>query len=156
MRVTYCVVVDDDVRYNLSKFKEEIAILLSDPDGWVARGYEFDEVPSNGKAMIHLTSPATLNANACKNGNLSCAEMGGKHMYLNSMRWTSGAPESKLNLDDYRQYMVSHEMGHILGYDHVPCPGPGIPAPIMLQQTLGIGKCSPNKKLTEYDKKSSR
>jgi hypothetical protein len=64
-----------------------------------------------------------------------------------------GAPASKLTLDDYRQYMVSHEMGHILGHDHVTCPSPGAPAPIMLQQTKGIGKCKPNTKLTANDKK---
>jgi len=40
--------------------------------------------------------------------------------------------------------MVSHEMGHILGHQHEKCTHKGYPAPIMMQQTLGIGKCSPN------------
>ena len=40
--------------------------------------------------------------------------------------------------------MVSHEMGHILGKGHKNCKGLGYYAPIMLQQTLGIGKCIPN------------
>lgn len=44
-------------------------------------------------------------------------------------------------------------MGHILGYDHVKCPGKGHPAPIMMQQTLGIGECSPNTKLTAKDRR---
>ena len=35
-------------------------------------------------------------------------------------------------------------MGHLLGKEHVKCPGKGHKAPIMLQQTLGIGKCIPN------------
>ena len=65
-------------------------------------------------------------------------------MYLNSQRWMHGSKDSKLPLDEYRQYMVSHEMGHILGYDHVKCPGKGEPAPIMMQQTLGIGQCKPS------------
>ena len=51
---------------------------------------------------------------------------------------------SKLSLEDYRQYMVSHEIGHILGHEHVKCPCVGCKAPIMMQQTLGIGKCQPN------------
>ncbi len=62
-----------------------------------------------------------------------------------------GASQSKLELKNYRQYMVSHEMGHILGYDHVKCPGPRSPAPIMLQQTKGVGECTPNTKLTGAD-----
>jgi len=69
------------------------------------------------------------------------------------MRWTKGAPQSKLELDAYRQYMVSHEMGHILGREHVDCPREGAPVPIMVQQTKGIGKCKPNTKLTERDRK---
>jgi hypothetical protein len=87
----------------------------------------------------------------CGNPELSCAEMGGKHLRVNAMRWTKGSPESKLPLEEYRQYVISHEMGHILGYDHTQCPGEGQPAPIMMQQTLGIGKCVPNNKLTQID-----
>jgi ssRNA-specific RNase YbeY (16S rRNA maturation enzyme) len=77
-------------------------------------------------------------------------------MYLNADRWKNGASPSKLVLKDYRQYMVTHEMGHILGHDHVKCPGKGKPAPIMMQQTLGIGDCAPNTKLTDSDRKKSR
>lgn len=80
-------------------------------------------------------------------GRLSCAELGGKKVWINSDRWYHGASKSKLSLDDYRQYMISHEIGHILGYDHTHCPGKGHPAPIMMQQTKGIGKCLPNTKV---------
>jgi hypothetical protein len=45
--------------------------------------------------------------------------------------------------------MVSHEMGHILGKEHVKCPGKGKKAPIMLQHTLGIGECIPNTDVKE-------
>ncbi len=65
-------------------------------------------------------------------------------MYLNANRWFNGSAESKLRLDDYRQYMVSHEIGHILGHDHEYCPCVGCKAPVMMQQTIGIGKCKPN------------
>jgi predicted Zn-dependent protease len=73
-------------------------------------------------------------------------------MYLNSERWFYGSKESKLRLDDYRQYMVSHEIGHILGFDHEKCPCRSCKAPIMMQQTLGIGKCIPNTKITKHGK----
>ena len=65
-------------------------------------------------------------------------------MYLCAERWFAGAKKSGLKLEDYRQYMVSHEMGHILGKEHQKCRGKGEKAPIMLQQTLGIGECIPN------------
>jgi hypothetical protein len=146
--LSYTVVVDPDVDYSLANLKREVAAYLADPDGWIAHGYEFMYSDKNPKVVIHLSSPETLGKNGCMDPGLSCAEMNGKHLHLNFMRWTSGAAPSKLELKDYRQYMVSHEMGHILGFDHVKCPGTGKPAPIMMQQTLGIGKCSANTKVT--------
>lgn len=151
MRVTYTARVDPDVHYDQATFQTEIAIYLSDPDGWESRGYTFAEMEQNGHVLIHLSSPETIRKAGCSDGELSCAEMNGHMLYLNVMRWTRGSPNSKLPLDEYRQYMVSHEMGHILGYHHTKCPGAGQAAPIMMQQTKGIGSCAPNTKLTSTD-----
>ena len=152
MEIRYTTVVDNDVNYSKDNFAQEVAVYLADPNGWISRGYTFVQ-SSSPKVVIHLSSPKTLKSNGCRDSKLSCAEMNGKHMYLNSMRWTRGANPSILELKEYRQYMVSHEMGHILGHDHVKCPGNNHPAPIMMQQTLGIGNCKPNTKLTSKDKK---
>ena len=65
-------------------------------------------------------------------------------VFINSDRWSLGAEPSKMNLDEYRRYVVNHEVGHSLGEDHVPCPGPGLLAPVMLQQTIGLDGCLPN------------
>lgn len=151
-KVRYTTVIDSGVNYPANHFAQEVAMYLADPDGWVSEGYTFvrSRTPD---VVIHLSSPEYLEKNGCRDGQLSCAEMNGRHMYLNFFRWTQGATPSKLELEDYRQYMVSHEMGHILGRDHVDCPREGSPAPIMMQQTKGIGKCKPNTKLTEKDRK---
>jgi hypothetical protein len=145
----YSVVLDAGVQMTpveFKKFKQDVAIYLSDPDGW-ARTHIFEEVPKGGDVVIHLSSPEDIRKAGCPDPNLSCAELGGKHLRLNSMRWFRGAKESGLPLEEYRQYMVSHEMGHILGHDHSKCTHPGSPAPIMMQQTIGIGKCNPNTKV---------
>ena len=145
------VVVDSDVQKQYSippgQFEFYVVTYLNDPDGWSKKGYFFEPVSYNQDVTIHLSSQKTVNSECGLEGKLSCAELGGKTMWLNADRWYHGAPKSKLGLDNYRQYMVSHEMGHILGYDHTDCPGRGLPAPIMMQQTKGIGQCKPNTKV---------
>jgi hypothetical protein len=141
--LTYRVDVDDDVDYPLAKFTQEVQIYLADPHGWEAHGYMFVCSPK-GDIRITLASPGTLAKSGCYDGQLSCAEVGGKNMKINAGRWVHGSAKSGLDLEDYRQYVISHEMGHILGHDHVKCSKKGAAAPIMMQQTLGIGECRPN------------
>jgi ssRNA-specific RNase YbeY (16S rRNA maturation enzyme) len=142
MRVRYKTSVDPDVEYDEKKFREEIAIYLADPDGW-SQLHTFVYAPRGPAKLIRLSSPATLKREGCMDAELSCADLNGNKIWLNADRWMHGSAASKLPLDRYRQYMVSHEMGHSLGYDHETCPGSG-PAPVMMQQTLGIGRCTPN------------
>lgn len=147
------VVVDDDVQKKYSvrfpaQFEFYITVYLNDPSGWTSKGYSFEPVSINEDVLIRISSSETIKKQCGMPSNLSCAELGGRNMYLNADRWYHGASASKLPLDDYRQYMVSHEIGHILGFEHEKCPCPGCKAPIMLQQTLGIGKCIPNTKVT--------
>ena len=143
VRVTYTVVVDPGVDFSLTDFAQEVAICLADPGGWKSQGYQFVRVKSNPQVIIHLSSVKGLTAVGC-DPTLSCAEMGGKEMRINEQRWRHGSSKSGQTLDGYRQYVISHEMGHILGRDHVKCPGRGQPAPIMIQQTLGLRGCLPN------------
>ncbi len=140
--------VDKDVRYDRSDFEFYVTAYLNDPFGWNSKGYFFEHVTSAEDILIRLSSPNTITKVCGLPNNLSCAEMNGRNVYLNADRWVRGSKQSKLSLEDYRQYMVSHEIGHILGFDHKQCPCVGCKAPIMMQQTLGIGKCNPNTKVT--------
>lgn len=139
------IVVDDDVRkrYSIrhpSLIEFHIVTYLNDPNGW---GVFFEPVERGEDVLIHLSMPSQIEK-VCGFKHLSCAELGGRIIYLNAVRWFHGAPQSGLTLEDYRQYMVSHEIGHILGHGHKKCPCKGCKAPIMMQQTLGIGECTPN------------
>ncbi len=147
--IRYKFSIDADV---IADYKVDIPVqigyyvgaYLNDPDGWSKHGYFFEPVESRENVLIRLSTPATVKKICGLPDNLSCAELGGRFMYLNADRWFRGAAASKLSLHDYRQYMVSHEIGHILGYDHKKCPCKNCPAPIMMQQTKGIGECKPN------------
>lgn len=145
------IVVDEDVRkyYSVREpalIEFYIVTYLNDPNGW---GIFFEPVKTGEDVVIHLSMPDRIQK-VCGFAHLSCAELGGRIVYLNAYRWFYGAPKSKLSLEDYRQYMVSHEIGHILGYDHKKCPCKGCKAPIMMQQTLSIGQCKPNTIIYDY------
>jgi len=155
MKKTFRTKIDSDVLekykiYNAGErqFDLEIYFYLNSPDGWSQDGYYFEQ-SENPDVEIRLCSQSTIDKECGLGGKLSCAVLGGHNIYLNSERWFHGSPKSKLDLENYRQYMISHEMGHILGKEHVKCPGKNKKAPIMLQQTLGIGKCIPNTDIKE-------
>ena len=150
--ITYHIEIDEDVLkkwkiYNAGERQIEFYIMayLNSPDGWSQDGYTFEPAAkSSARVWIRLSTSKTIEQLCGLSPMLSCAELGGKHIYLCAERWFSGSPKSGLDIENYRQYMVSHEMGHILGKQHVKCPGKGHKAPIMVQQTLGIGECIPN------------
>jgi hypothetical protein len=155
MKKTFATKIDSDVlkKWNIHnpgerQFDLEIYFYLNSPDGWSQDGYYFEQ-STNPDVLIRLSSPSTILKLCGLRDDLSCAVLGGHNIYLNSERWFNGAPKSGLDLENYRQYMVSHEMGHILGHEHIQCPGAGKKAPVMLQQTLGIGKCIPNTNVKE-------
>ena len=119
--VPYKFSIDDEV-VKQYKIKQPalvgfyISAYLNDPEGWSKYGYFFESVESDdNKVLIRMSSPKTIERICGLPNNLSCAELGGRFMYLNADRWFHGSSESKLPLEDYRQYMISHEIGHILG-----------------------------------------
>jgi hypothetical protein len=157
MRKTFRIVIDEDVKKkffirNPETISIAITAYLNDPDGWAKYGYFFEPVTEREDILIRLASPRTVTKLCDLPSNLSCAELGGHNIYLNADRWFRGSIKSGQGIENYRQYMVSHEVGHILGHEHQKCPCTGCKAPIMMQQTLGIGKCVPNIKV-QYNNK---
>lgn len=144
---TYTVEVEEGIDIDVQGFAAQVDATLADPRGWTtADGVALQRI-DHGPATftVRLATPDTTDV-LCfplqTGGAVSCANE--QAAVLNLTRWEEGAAPSKLDLPAYRQYLVSHEVGHLLGHDHVPCPGPGVPAPTMVQQTLGIGECTPN------------
>jgi hypothetical protein len=144
---TYRVEVEEGSGVAIEEFTAEVERILSDPRGWTAAdGLSLQRLPGAAADMtITLATPATVDL-LCypldTDGDVSCAQEG--RAIINVRRWQDGAEPSQLPLGPYREYLISHEVGHVLGHHHEPCPGPGVLAPVMLQQTLGIAPCAPN------------
>jgi hypothetical protein len=142
----YRVEVEKDIKGVVSAtFAQAVGATLADPRGWTAGGqWRFQQVGAGEHAdfTIYLATPDTRDDLCDDNpdGYTSCRN--GANVVLNVARWVKGVPFA--GLPGYRQYMVNHEVGHKLGNGHQLCPGPGKPAPVMQQQTLGLHGCRLN------------
>ncbi len=119
---------------------------LNDPRGWGHDGStSFARTDGDAEVTVVLASPET-SARMCRpldtGGTLSCRN--GPRAILTYHRWVLAHPDYGADRTGYRHYVVNHEVGHFLGYSHVPCPGAGVPAPVMMQQTKGLLGCAPN------------
>ncbi len=75
-------------------------------------------------------------------GEVNCRT--GPNVVINLKRWQLGSPEFAGPPVEYRALIVNHEVGHWLGRGHLTCPGPGRPAPAMMQQIDGLKGCVSN------------
>jgi hypothetical protein len=147
---TYHVAVENGINLDADEFATTVDSILDDPRSWTAGGtVRFQRVPegANAEFTVYLASPATAEA-MCKEGYLEIDEytncrLDGK-VVINSARWLTAVPDYGASLDVYRGYAINHEVGHQLGHGHELCPGPGQPAPVMQQQTLGLHGCVAN------------
>jgi hypothetical protein len=127
-------------------FAQFVRATYGGTQGWASHGlWRFRQVGpgQNPDFTLMLVTPETRDTlcGAAPDGYTSCRI--GDRVVLNVARWVHGVPKYGAPLTTYRQYMINHETGHRLGRGHELCPGPGQPAPVMQQQTLGLHGCTP-------------
>lgn len=118
---------------------------LNDPRSWgQGRARTFARTDGRADIRVLLASPVT-SAELCRplvtRGRVSCSV--GNQAIITNYRWARGTVEFP-DLTLYRQYVVNHEVGHVLGAGHQRCPGAGRVAPVMQQQTIKVAPCTPN------------
>jgi hypothetical protein len=142
---TFLVEVERGLPVDSRRFAAAVQHILSDPRGWTGPGgvalRRVGSPPVNFR--VALATPRTtdrLCAPLVTAGRFSCHQ--GGRATLNFWRWRHGADAYGQDLGGYRTYLVNHEVGHALGHSwHRSCPAPGARAPVMMQQTVGVGGC---------------
>jgi len=149
--VKIAIRVEAGIPVDPTAFADAAMTILNDPRGWgpidrVSFARIDDETAAD--IVITLASPATtelLCGELPTRGYTSCGR--GRPVNINGARWVeSSTPfrDAGGSIEEYRRYVINHEVGHSLGHPHEPCLAPGSPAPVMMQQTLDLGSCSPN------------
>lgn len=123
-------------------FAKMVDATLSNQKSWIGDGkVSFRRIDSGEPDLrISLTSTATTKELCGYQIKLetSCFYPPVKRVTLNEARWVRGAISYEGDDVAYRQYLINHETGHGIGYEHhVPCPANGAAAPIMMQQSFG-------------------
>jgi hypothetical protein len=145
---TYRVEVETGAGQSASAFAAAVDATLAARASWTGHGlWSLQRVEGEVDFVVRLATPATVDkvcatAGLHTRGYVSCRA--GHFVMINLDRWLDAVPHFGGNIALYRHYLINHEVGHQLGYAHEPCPGPGRPAPIMQQQTYGLGGCRAN------------
>lgn len=157
--VRYRVAVEATIEEDPQEVARFLDATLGDERGWTAGGdLRLQRVPagaghdvtvqlvtSGTAAEMCATAGMDIVGSGLPEGGVSCHYSG--QVVLNLSRWRLSVPEyvaAEVPLEQYRQMLVNHEVGHALGWLHEACPGPGEPAPVMQQQTISLDGCRAN------------
>ena len=139
MQNTVQILVNREFKNNKAEFVRIVKSVLNDVRGWRKYNHRFIFV-DNRKANITIRLASLRHMKRDYNESftgLSVCNMSTRVIDINAGRWFGGSVQSGLDLEQYRQYVINHEVGHALGCKkHAAVCVNGM-APVMMQQTIG-------------------
>lgn len=153
----YRVAVERNVDEHVVEFAAKVDASLADPRSWIGGGrLRLQRVPDKAAHdfTVYLVTADTARQMCAASGvdirvdgkpYTSCRGAG--RVIINLDRWMRSVPDyvsAKVPLDQYRTYVVNHEVGHELGHGHEGCPRRGRAAPVMMPQSLFLDGCVAN------------
>lgn len=118
-----------DRKLNKEQLIEEVSEILNHPEGWrkfYHNRYEHSETDYDIK-IVFKEKPLPWNDLSFQIFN---------RIYINTNNWKNRG-------EAYKYYVINHELGHYYKKGHFYSCVNG-KAPVMMQQTLGIGNCMEN------------
>lgn len=144
---TVRIQVEQGLDVDGTKVADLVLATLNDPRSWGGDGTRTFARTDAADATFTVTiaSPSTVDALCAPldtGGLWSCGVT--DHAVLNYLRWVEGSPNYGDDMAAYRQYLINHEVGHVLGHRHEQCGATDSLAPVMVQQSGATIRCVPN------------
>jgi len=148
MLICYTTLIDEDTSGDLEKFNSVIQEITRDPE--YALDMVFEKVTleeynalkvsafKERTFLLRFSTEETI-ARTCHFQGLSCADSETQTIYINETNWNKGDKT-------YREYVIAHEIAHLLGYGHTVCSGVGNRGSVTQEFTrIGWGGCLPTR-----------
>ena len=142
----YAVAVESSAKLKVNSVAGDIAGVLNDPRSWTGDGDVRFALVSQAKAevKVYLASTKTASSLCDGDGEAGYTCVVGDTVVINAAQWKTAAAGYAGDLTGYREFLVNHAFGHLLGHKHAECGGKSKKAPVMLQQGAGLFGCTAN------------
>ncbi len=145
-KINYALKIQSEINLDPLCMKNLLFLILNNEKGWTnvtGKGFQLTSVEDSDFVFIFATPEKTdeLCYPLETNGIYSCRNE--SEIIINNFRWKEGAADFGRDIETYRLYLINHETGHLLGWQHKECPKEGAIAPVMMQQSKGTNGCLP-------------
>ena len=141
----YAVAVESSAKLKANSVAGTIAGVLNDPRSWTGDGDVRFALVAQAKATVkvYLASTKTASSLCDGDGEAGYTCVVGDTVVIHAAQWTTAAAGFG-DLTRYREFLINHAFGHLIGKKHAECGGKGKKAPVMLQQGAGLFGCTAN------------